>query len=392
MNTFSHSRIGAYDACPKKYELSYIRNVEMPGEGIEAFTGKRVHEALEFLYRHVRMARVPGIAEVAACYQKKWDEHWHGDVKVARAGFAPEQYRDVGERQLRDYYVRHHPFHGGAVVGLEQKVEFSLDGEGAYPMVGYIDRLMKVKDGVWEIHDYKTSTTLPSREEIDADTQLPLYQLGISKMFDGVEEVALVFHYLFFDEELRTHRTWEQIHDLGRRTIEKIDRIASAREFPAKQSALCDWCEFQAICPAWGYEEELKSLPREQLGRERGVALADRYMATVEELARLEREKGRLEREMLAFANEKGIGALVGSSGRLTVWRYRQYEVPDYKDPRRREFERLVRAAGLWETVSSFSSYQFSKAVEEGKISRDAMAALEPYLTRVDGARFYPKR
>ena len=46
---YSHSRLETFEQCPQKYKFRYIDNIRTETEGIEAFVGKRVHEALEKL-------------------------------------------------------------------------------------------------------------------------------------------------------------------------------------------------------------------------------------------------------------------------------------------------------------------------------------------------------
>jgi len=52
-----------------------------------------------------------------------------------------------------------------------------------YVIRGFIDRLGYCGNGVYEIHDYKTSGFLPSQDKLDADRQLALYQIGIKEQF-----------------------------------------------------------------------------------------------------------------------------------------------------------------------------------------------------------------
>ena len=43
-------------------------------------------------------------------------------------------------------------------------------------------------------------------------------------------------------------RTDEELDELKWDTIQLIDAIESAEEFPANPSGLCNWCEFDTIC------------------------------------------------------------------------------------------------------------------------------------------------
>ncbi len=54
-----------------------------------------------------------------------------------------------------------------------------LDEEGEYKVGGAIDRLDEDDEGIYEIHDYKTSETLSEQKKLDDDRQLGLYQIGV---------------------------------------------------------------------------------------------------------------------------------------------------------------------------------------------------------------------
>jgi len=48
MPTYSNSRLSAYESCPQQYRFRYVDPVSIPPrESVEAYLGKRVHEALE---------------------------------------------------------------------------------------------------------------------------------------------------------------------------------------------------------------------------------------------------------------------------------------------------------------------------------------------------------
>jgi hypothetical protein len=85
MPTYSHSRLETYGNCPRLYKLQYIDKVEVGEvESVEAFLGGRVHEALEKLYKDVRMMCLPTCEEVLAHYDKIWDENWHEGVNIVK--------------------------------------------------------------------------------------------------------------------------------------------------------------------------------------------------------------------------------------------------------------------------------------------------------------------
>ena len=108
--------------------------------------------------------------------------------------------------------------------------------------------LCSLDTNIFEIHDYKTGGFLKSQEELDKDRQLALYSIGIRDMFEGVEDVHLVWHFLAFNKKMKSQRTLEQLENLKKEIIVLIDKIESTTEFPACPSALCRWCGFGNHC------------------------------------------------------------------------------------------------------------------------------------------------
>ena len=250
MTQYSHSRLGCFENCPKQFEYRYIKKLEVDREGVEAFLGKRVHEILERLYHHVaRYGQPPSLSQVAERFHKDWAHHWHDQVEIVRKNRTVEFYQETGERCLENYYRSHYPFDEGETVALEHGISMHLDDAGRYRARGIIDRLTRKAEGRYEIHDYKTSASLPPRARLDQDRQLALYQIGIEQTYPDVQEVELIWHYLVFNRTLRSRRSPEQLEGLRAETIALIDRIEATEEFPARPGPLCRWCSFLEICP-----------------------------------------------------------------------------------------------------------------------------------------------
>jgi len=247
---FSHSRLSSYENCPAQYRYRYIDKVETPYEGVEAFMGKRVHEVLERLYHHVaRHGKPPSLSQVLTRFERDWRFHWHENVRIVRTENAPSFYQETGARCLENYYRSHYPFDADETVGLEQAVQLVLDEQGKYRMRGIIDRLVRTAPGRYEVHDYKTSGSLPPRRRLEQDRQLPLYQIAVQQAFPDAREVELVWHYLAFNRTLRQQRTEEQLCTLRSETIELIDRVTTATDFPERPGPLCRWCDYRELCP-----------------------------------------------------------------------------------------------------------------------------------------------
>jgi putative RecB family exonuclease len=246
---WSHSRIASFEKCPLQYRYRYIDRIKRDTQSIEAFLGNRVHEALERLYQEAARGRAPALADLIDSYHRDWETKFSDRITIVRAGDGPDLYRRRGESCLATYYARHHPFDQAETVGLEERVQMALDGEGRYQVQGFIDRLARAADGVLEIHDYNTSNTLPRPEDLKRDRQLSLYQMAVQKRFPEDREVRLIWHYLVQDRTLESSRSPADLDRTRKETIKAIDRIEAARDYPPHESALCRWCEYRDICP-----------------------------------------------------------------------------------------------------------------------------------------------
>jgi len=247
---YSHSRLSSFENCPRQFKYRYVDQIKVDKEGVEAFMGKRVHEILERLYHHVaRNGRPPSLAQVLERYRQDWSRAWHDKIAIVRAENPKAYYLERGERCLENYYRGHYPFTAGETVALEERLRLKLDTDGRYRMLGIVDRIVRRAEGAFEIHDYKTSASLPPQRKLDQDRQLALYQIGLEQTYPDVKEVELVWHYLIFNKTLRSRRSSEALEDLCRTTMRLIDAIEAESEYRARPGPLCRWCDYASLCP-----------------------------------------------------------------------------------------------------------------------------------------------
>jgi len=247
---YSHSRLSAFERCPRKFQYRYVWKLPAEGESIEGFVGKRVHEVLERLHRAAESIGVPTLPKVLWRFQQMFEEAYDANrVRIVREGTPLDFYRGLGEQCLANYYHEHYPFDRDETLALEEHVSFDLGG-GAYRLQGFVDRIARTRDGTIEIQDYKTSARVPSQADADEDRQLALYQIGVGQRFGADRPVRLVWRYLRQKRTLVSTRTPEQLDDLVVQTRALIDRIRSETIFEARPSALCRWCEYREGCPA----------------------------------------------------------------------------------------------------------------------------------------------
>ncbi len=250
---YSISRLSCFRQCRLQYKYRYIDWIPVKVESIEAFMGSRVHEALQAFYDRIRDGSVESREWLEAKYLELWEKKAHPALKVTRADRTADDYRELGRRCLSDYHEAHRPFDRTRVLKTEELIRFKVGHGGrTYDFCGVLDRLdWNEAEGVYEIHDYKTSSSMPGQEEADQDQQLALYHLAILSDHPEARTVKLIWHYLAFNEQIESRRNGEQLAALEKDIVAAIEEIEACRDFPATKGALCAWCGYQPQCPEW---------------------------------------------------------------------------------------------------------------------------------------------
>jgi putative RecB family exonuclease len=246
--SFSHSKLATFDQCPLKYKFRYVDEIPPPIRSIELHLGDSVHRALEALYSAAQQDRTLTSDDLLELFQQKWDEGYTPDMRIVRKGTTAQTYLESGRKMLAAYHRRFHPFRQTVALELEEKFLFPISEE--HEMRGIIDRLARNEDGALEIHDYKTSRRLPDDFQVQNDVQLALYEIAIRHRWPEAREITLIWHYLAFDKDIQVRKSPQQLETVKRNTLGRIRRIEAAKVFPARVSALCDWCEYKEMCPA----------------------------------------------------------------------------------------------------------------------------------------------
>jgi putative RecB family exonuclease len=249
MVIYSYSRLETFEQCRLKFKYRYIDKIipEIP-KSIEAHLGTIVHATLEWLYIKVMEGIIPSIDDVILHYSEKWGEEYVPEMLIVNKFMKEKDYFDKGVRFLIDYYFKHQPFKENTIA-TEKKVEINLDEAGEVKLIGFVDRLVhNIEANEIEIHDYKTASTLPAREDLEKNRQLALYSIAIKEEFGKDKTIKLIWHYLAHNQNICIKKTDKDIEDLKKEVIELINKIESTKDFFPNKSRLCDWCEYKGMC------------------------------------------------------------------------------------------------------------------------------------------------
>ena len=386
MPTYSHSQLSTYETCPHQYKLVYIDKIEVETEGIEAFMGSRVHDALEKLYKDLKVTKLNTLEQLLDFYHQSWEKNWNNMIQIIRRGYSAEDYRRLGEKCIMDYYGRYYPFGQGKTLGLEEYISFPLGEEKDYWIRGYIDRVTLVDSSILEIHDYKTSNRLPTQEDVNSDRQLGFYQMGVAEKWQGIQEVRLIWHYLTFDTEIHSSRTPDQLHQLRQATLELIRRIETDKQYLPQEGPLCDWCDYQGFCPKRKHMVTVGSLPLNEYLDEEGVTLVHQYVELRERKRlfdeQIDVELAKIEEALYAYAQREELEAIFGSDHVAKIKMEIKEKYPLKGDPHRKILDEVIKKAGKWMEVSDLNPWMLARVIDRGGWPLSLVKKIKEFSTK----------
>ena len=231
----SYSSINTYETCPAKFKFQYEDRVPQARSAALSF-GDSLHRAL-YLFHNRPVPVPPSVGELHEMLEASWVSDGFGDASEEQT------YREHGRQVL----ARYHRENAAAYrIPAALEFRFTVEVEGV-ALSGVIDRMDRIPGGGYEIVDYKTNRRLPPQSRIDQDLQLSIYHMAAREIW-GIEPERLTLYYLLPGQRMTTVRTPADVDELRRRIAIVAERI-EAGKFEPRQNPLCDWCEYQALCP-----------------------------------------------------------------------------------------------------------------------------------------------
>jgi len=349
----SYSSINTYETCPAKFKFQYEDRVPQRSSPALSF-GDSLHRAL-FRFHDRPVPVAPPLAEL----HELLDLHWVAD------GYASESeertYLDHG-RQVLEQYHRENAASYRIPAALEHR--FTIEVEGVQ-LSGVIDRMDRLPGGGYEIVDYKTNRRLPPQARIDADLQLSVYHLAAREVW-GIEPERLTLYYLLPGQRMSTTRTPADVDELRRRIATVAERVEAGR-FDPKPNPLCDWCEYQALCPVFRHRaEQGEGDPAPNM-----TAIVDEWITLKRQVREIYARFDELNPLINAFADEHGYRRLFGTDGAAIDRRPQHVTAPVDEKVRA-----ILEPMGLWEQVRSVDPAKLNALIESRKLPPDVEDAI----------------
>lgn len=251
--TLSPSKVSAFKDCPLAFRFSVIDRIPEPPSPA-ASRGTLVHRALELL-----MLRPSADRTIEAAL---------GDLERARAELAddPEftgldltdderaEFQAGAEQLVCNLFAIEDPAAIRAV-GLEVMLSVQLDG---VTVRGIIDRLEIDDDGEFVVTDYKTGRAPRAGFEKSRLSGVEFYALLCEEVLGRRPARVQLLHLA--EPELIVYEpsagTVRGVRQRAGAVWEAVRRACATDDFRPHPGPLCDWCTFQAYCPAFGGDPE----------------------------------------------------------------------------------------------------------------------------------------
>jgi putative RecB family exonuclease len=261
--SLSPSRAMDFKACALLYRFRVIDRLPEP-PSLEAARGTVVHTVLERLFDLPAAQRTPEAG--LSMLEPQWQALLEADPELAEL-FSLDDH-DLAEwvatsaQLLEGYFTLEDP---RRLEPAERETCVEAVLPSGLALKGYIDRLDRSAEGHLRVVDYKTGKSPDEAYEGKALFQLKFYALVLWRT-TGVIPRVLQLVYLkdrqilrYVPDEADLRATERQVEAIWA----AIQRAVDTGVWRHQPSRLCDWCSFQALCPAFGGTPPPLPRPRE---------------------------------------------------------------------------------------------------------------------------------
>ena len=249
--SLSPSRASDFLTCPLLYRFRVIdRLPEAPSP--LATRGTVVHSVLERLFDLPAAERTPQRA--GELVRPEWDRLLAAEPELAElftSDGARDEWLASAQGLLDAYFALEDP---QRLEPAERELYVECDLESGLRLRGYVDRLDVAPGGEVRVVDYKTGRAPREGFEAKAMFQMRFYALVLWRLHGRVPS-QLQLLYLGSGEVLRYEPDEADLLATERKLAaiwSAISRATEQGDWRPSPSRLCDWCDHQSLCPAFG--------------------------------------------------------------------------------------------------------------------------------------------
>lgn len=221
---YSYSRLDLYRTSPFLFFLKYIKKEKPKGEIESAYAqlGGIAHELLEQFYNGEKEYK-----QLLPEYESQFA------LNIDMLGLRFDKSDDDKNQSIRDkYYEDMRLFFENFIpvpveqpIMMEQFIPIKIDDN--IVLQGYLDQIIKRKDGTYEIIDFKSSSKYSGQAMIDHSHQLVLYCEGLRQKGVPKEKIRCGFNFL-------KYATFHYVQANGTVKEQHIERYCLAEQVSKK--------------------------------------------------------------------------------------------------------------------------------------------------------------
>jgi putative RecB family exonuclease len=257
----SSSSIGDYIDCGLLYKFGRIDRIPRTFSSDNLEYGSCIHRVLDNYYQGKMINSPLSQEEVLSLFEKYWTKAIGGKLEVKFAkGKDFETYLTDG-RLLLTTYLNELPEDNFKVLAIEEPFSFTFEGLDM-PIIGQMDLVLEDSSGTIIIVDWKTAGKSYSRDEIDKNFQLSLYQIAARANGFSDREILLRFDCLIKTKtpkfaQYYTTRSDVDILRAKKKILQVADGISKSVFVPNDNHWKCKNCNYSEHCNNWFLDKEI---------------------------------------------------------------------------------------------------------------------------------------
>lgn len=261
----SASSINDYIDCGLLYKFGRILKLKPEFRSDAMEFGSAIHLVLAEYYQMKMIGEELSAKDLHDLFEKHWGNLAEGKDEIQyQEGKSFETLLLEGKELLTTFYHKLPRDNRYQVTAIEEPFSFKLS-DIQIPIIGAMDMIEEDDSGTVIITDFKTSGRAYSRDEVDKNFQLTLYQMAARHNGYGDREILLRFDCLIKTRTPKFEQYYTTRSEIDeRRAVRKIHEVwkgISKGIFIPNDSAgnwKCKGCSFKKPCDEW-FEQEGES-------------------------------------------------------------------------------------------------------------------------------------
>ncbi|MFC1907873.1 RecB family exonuclease [Chloroflexota bacterium] len=357
MNPLSYTQISLYQSCPLCYKFQYIDGLKQKDKWYFSF-GSTLHLCAQYFFK-VRIPPSPSLDELLQFYGRNWisDGYESAEEEVKYKTYGSEILSKFWEIHSTDFRMP---------VAVERM--FYIDIEGI-KLRGYLDRVDKLDSGGLSIVDYKTNQGLFTRDDLEKNLQLTLYQLAAEQTWHLPVERLTLYHLRSNTPCSCVARDEARLEE-ARHLILEVAKNITEQRFPAVENQYCP-CDFSEYCPYYRQKAVPGVKEPDILQGMAADEAVEQYVSLQGQIKELQSQLEEIKLMIINFCQAERLNRVYGKEHAIT---YKLAEKTGFSED---EVKALLEPEGLWDRVLSLDQSRLKQLIIDETVAKDIRARLE---------------